>query len=434
MPLLVLAGLALTPLYPVPEFQPPPPGENTALAYDEVFPYYLEYAAMTRIKRSGQNPGGRHGHAAFYLKGVRRVEGTPYPRLELVPEGVDLTDPEVGVGVSVNKIFKNVNWVAFDGADLFYAGGLGRGDIIDAGARDAAIDLAVRAGVFAGVEVHDWVLADKPSELGLERHIGRSSVGTDFALRFGRDIACVRVPVTREMMRRMVSYLNAMNARFAEDPARSFEWSGVGNNCTHLAVNALAEVSNVRRLETDAGRFRRLFNLAIPANVFVDLAVAGNRPPRADEAIAGGTLHDYEWLLGQPGVVVRFLPRFRNNELWEGDFDFYTMERPVVPLILVPPLQVIPIGSKWIWPPFYRFEQKAFRRLFRESRYHDLAANMAYFSDFYGEELSRVEKQRPKTAGGRDGGETNWNRYRNYVEGQLRKLEAAAARGRSEAP
>jgi hypothetical protein len=381
VPLLVAVGVVLSWVRPVPPFVPPPAAvaDSLAFSYDELFPYYLEYAAMTRIHRRGAEPGGRHGHAAFYLKGVRRVAGAPYPQLELAPEDASLSDPNTGVGVSVNKVLANVNWVAFDGCDLFYDGGMREGDVIDAGAAEAVVDRVLRSGAFDGVVVHDWVLADKPAGVSDERYLGGQSIGTDFALRFGRDVACVRIPVTREMMAEVVAYLNAMNRRYADDPKATFEWDGVENNCTHLALNALARVSGRRALKTDAGPVGRFFNLAIPANAFVDLAVAANGPVAGKGAVRAA-FDEYGWLLQEPGVTVRFLPRFRDrNQLWEGDFDMYTMERPVVPLILVPPMEVVPIGSKWIWPPFYRFEQKAYRRLFAEPRYYDLRANLEHY-------------------------------------------------------
>jgi hypothetical protein len=408
VPLLLLAGVVLTPLFPVPDFVPPPGDTVPGLSYDTLFPYYLEYAAMTRIHRVGEEPGGRHGHAAFYLKGVERVAGAAYPQLQLAPADADLSDPDTGVGVSVNKVLRNVNWVAFDGMDLFYNGGLGPGDAVDAEAVTRAIERVADAGVFGGVEFH----GGDAGPAALER-----SIGTDFALRFGRDVACVRVPLTRDVMGEIVAYLNAMNSRYAGDPDLDFVWDGVEDNCTHLAVNALARVSGRRELKTHAGPVMRLFNLAIPANVLVDLARAGNRDPaRAPDAAESGTLARYQWMLRQPGVMVRFLPRFRDrNRIWEGEFDMYTMERPVVPLILIPPMQLVPVGSKWVWPPVYRFEQKAYRRLFREPRLVDLRANL--------EDYLRATEgiARPQTAGEAEGADP----YYDYLKSMRARMRAA---------
>ncbi len=422
VPVLVLAGLVLTPLFPVPPMDPPSWEDNGA-RYDEYFPYYLEYAAMTRIHQRGRKPGGRHGHAAFYLKGVQRRTGIRYPQLELVPAGTDLTDPNAGVGVSVNKMFKNVNWVAFDGMDLFYAGGMDDGVVIDVNVRDVVIDRVLRTGAFEGVEIRDAVLVEKPYGMRTDRYIGEKSIGTDFALRFGRDLACVRIPLTREVMGEIVGYLNSMNAVYAEDPGRDFVWSGMENNCTHLAVNALAEISGVTPLQTDTGRVRRLFNLAIPANVFVNLALDGNEPPdpRAilDDPNARASLLEHGWMLQQPGTLVRFCPRFReNNHLWEGDFDMYTMERPVLPFIAIPFMQVIPIGSRWVWPPFYRFEQKAYRRLFSEPVITDLEENLRHFRSVYRDESERVVFEQT----GNDSSDF-WNKYSDYIQKQLQFLE-----------
>jgi len=421
VPALVALGVVLSWVSPLPPFVPPRavPADSLALAYDDVFPYYLEYAAMTRIHARGADPGGRHGHAAFYLKGVRRVRGAPYPQLELAPGDSALSDPNTGVGVSVNKVLANVNWVAFDGRDLFYNGGMRDGDVIDAAVRDGVIERVWRAGVFDGVRLHDDVLAGKAPGESDEHYVGGKSIGTDFALRFGRNVACVRIPVTREMMGTMVDYLNAMNRRYAENPGAEFEWNGVENNCTHLALNALAQVSGLRELKTDAGPIGRFFNLAIPANALVDLAVAANdRRPESrrlqGDGRARAAFEKYRWLLQEPGVIVRWLPRFRgHNELWEGDFDMYTMERPVIPLILVPPMAAIPIGSKWIWPTYYRFEQKEYRRLFAEPRYYDLRANLEHYLDVTGSPPRGSEP----VAG--------WDAYAGSMRGSVEKALAA---------
>jgi hypothetical protein len=68
-----------------------------------------------------------------------------------------------------------------------------------------------------------------------------------------------------------------------------------------------------------------------------------------------------------------------------------------MPLILVPPLQVIPIGSKWVWPPVYRYRQKAYRRLFIEPRFHDLKANLEHYLATTEERVSRPKTAREST-------------------------------------
>ena len=66
--------------------------------------------------RRWHNPAG---HAILYIKGACKDDEAPFPQLRRCRSvGTRLKDPERGAGVSVNQLFKNVNWVATPGYQL----------------------------------------------------------------------------------------------------------------------------------------------------------------------------------------------------------------------------------------------------------------------------------------------------------------------------
>lgn len=92
--------------------------------YNSLFPYSVEVCAVTQFHQVGAKPGGWGGHATLFINGAEIDLGASYPCLRLVAAGSDLSDPDSGAGISVNKIFDNVTWVATPGRDEFFRGRL----------------------------------------------------------------------------------------------------------------------------------------------------------------------------------------------------------------------------------------------------------------------------------------------------------------------
>src|SRR5215469_11814465 len=82
--------------------------------YEKLFPYYVELCAASQFhsKLTGEG-GGPPGHAIIYIKGACKDEDAAFAQLRRCHAvATSLKDPEHGAGVSVNQMFKNINWVA----------------------------------------------------------------------------------------------------------------------------------------------------------------------------------------------------------------------------------------------------------------------------------------------------------------------------------
>ncbi len=127
------------------------------LAYEQLFPYYADLCAVSQFRPKYKALGGVPGHAVMYLKGACKDEAAPYPRLRRCGRvATEPDDPEHGAGVSVNRWFRNVNWIAVPGKGLFYAGDLPAGERLTQAHVDATVRKVIDAGVFDGVELHEY--------------------------------------------------------------------------------------------------------------------------------------------------------------------------------------------------------------------------------------------------------------------------------------
>ena len=98
--------------------------------YEKVVPHFVELCAASQFRSTltGEG-GGPAGHAVLYVKGAYKDERTAFPQLRRCRAvATSLEDPEHAAGVSVNAMFKSVNWVAVPGYDLFFQGNLAPGE------------------------------------------------------------------------------------------------------------------------------------------------------------------------------------------------------------------------------------------------------------------------------------------------------------------
>lgn len=349
-------------------------------AYERLFPYYVELCAGSQFRAKLTGEGGIAGHAVMYLKGACREDDAPYPQLRRCRvAATSLDDPEHGVGISVNRWFRNVNWVAIPGYHLFFDGNLEAGEPLTRTQFEAVEQQAIDRGLFQGIAFHHYPGAESDTDLRvfLERH----SIGTDFALQFSRSVFCARLPVTSPMMDQMITFLNDKNREYAEGKA-DYNWSVWADNCVHTVRNALAAANIWSPLSVRAIKIRQIFNLAIPANEFVNLAELMTQDDDIDDYRAilddgprRDAFHEFHWLPTEPGALLKTLPVHAPNDLYDTTFRLFTLQSPFL----------------------MRKTQRAID-LLSDPRFVDLGANLRYFAEKYDAILARLDKERDTMA------------------------------------
>ncbi|UCE87206.1 MAG: hypothetical protein JSU66_05625, partial [Deltaproteobacteria bacterium] len=339
------------------------PVRRPEAAYERLFPYYVELCAVTQIRPLGKPPGGSPGHAVMYVKGACQDPAAPFPTLVLCPGNVtDAAKPSHGAGISVNKAFKNVNWVATPGKRLFLHGNLEPSERLTQARFDAAVRDALERGVFRGVEIHR---SDDAPALEMATFVARDSIGTDFALRYGRSVFCMRLPITRAMVGAVMDYLNELNREYATGEA-DYNWSGYSDNCAHTLHNALAAAGIWKPKGVGLIKIRQFFHMAVPANEFVDLAALALESPLDDfsgiyrNELQRQTFLEQGWLPMQPGAMLKTLPVHTENDLYDTRFRLLVLESP-----------------------FRTGETKRAQRLLGDARHTELRANLGWFRSRY---------------------------------------------------
>jgi hypothetical protein len=373
--------------------------------YEQLYPYYVEVCAVSQIRPIGAKKGGSAGHAVVYLKGVRRQEDAPFPTIKLCEDDcVDINDPETGVGISVNKMFKNVNWVAIPGKQLFYHGNLSAKERLTQEHFEATFHEAVDLGIFRGVEVHERVLETKPADLTTEEFIASRSLGTDYGLKFGRSIFCARLPVTKDMLRDIIAFLNELNREYATGEAH-YNWSGYHDNCSHAIRNALANADIWKSKSINTTKLRQFFNLSIPANEFANLAILANEYPIEniswiyEDEVKRRSLLKRGWLPTRHGALLKTIGVHEDNELYDTRFKLFLLQAPLL-----------------------KYKSWRVRRMLSEGRYLDIEPNLLHFQAKY----EAILQDRPAYLGSvseEDAFGNAWDQYYEYIEQQLEDVE-----------
>lgn len=371
--------------------------------YEELVDTYIEMCAVSQYRPIKGALGGIPGHAVMYLKGACVDETAGYPRLRRCQGNTsDRRSPEHGAGVSVNKWFKNVNWVATPGKRLFFDGDLGRYDMLDQAHYDRTVQKAVDLGMYRGVEIHP--IPDKEN-ITIPEFIAYDSIGTDFALRFGRSVYCTRMPVWPEQLVQMMDYLNSLNDQYQSGEVE-YQWSGYADNCVHTLHNAVAAAGIWKPKSVRAVQIRQLFNIAVPANTFIELAYLANQYPienlnkvRRDD-LQWMNLTERDWLPSSPGTLMKSLPVHQENQLYDTKFRMLVLEG---------------------W--FTAGNIKKARKLLLDGRFAQIDANLHYFRQRYDRIL---EKRKPNNWVDKLRGE-DWRNdkaaYYTYIERRRERLD-----------
>ena len=340
--------------------------------YEQLFPYYVELCAFSQFRSDKLGSGGSPGHAVMYLKGACRDTDAPFPTLRRCRHrATSADDPEHGAGISVNRWFRNVNWVAFDGRSQFYGQDLSDDHVVTHADLERAARTAIDAGVFRGIKL--WPYPGQQGDGDLLDFATRQSAGTDFVLRYARSALCGRVPVTGEMLDEMIHFLNDLNRKFATGVA-DYRWNGYHDNCVHTLRNALAAASIGDPISVWASKLRQIFHLAIPANEAIDLAATATDGPIddyraifADNATRNAML-EFGWLPTRHGGVLVSLPVHPRNEIFDPQPRLMIFQGPVT-------------------------KRKTLRLLamLDDPRFTELEPNLAHFAERYRDILARQD-------------------------------------------
>jgi hypothetical protein len=353
-----LSGCANT--WPIPTNVP----VTDEAAYTALHPYYLEFCALSEIqKKRGYGAdirGGVGGHSTIYLNGVCRV-GDGYPTIALCAD-----DPASnGVGLSVNAHFANANWVPIPGRAFFYRGDLQPGQALTRQIYDATKAHAKRLGLYDGIRFHDRVFDDMPPSYQRDAYKYEVSIATDYAIGYGRDRYCARVPVSAAKMNRIVSYLNGLNEPYRDGKAE-YEWSVLNDNCIHVAHNALNSIGFWPRWPTHRFILLAAFDFPVPKNEFVNIMRRGNDMPIEDLLAVWNDLPTRKALLAgdhlptREGAIATFEPVVHDNPLYNTDLQLIFYDEPT-------------FGSYEGW----------YRQILAKPRYSNLQANTQYFGVLY---------------------------------------------------
>jgi hypothetical protein len=376
--------------------------------YDTLFPYYVELCATTQFRSDTKGTGGTPGHAVMYLKGACRDKDAPYPKLRRCASGGGSAgEPEHGAGVSVNRWFRNVNWVAFDGRAQFYGDEGGRAETVTEARIEAAARQAIADGVYRGVEL--WPYPGEPPQPDLFDFVVRHSAVTDFALLYGRSALCGRVPVRAEMLDEVIDFLNDLNREFATGAA-DYRWSGYHDNCVHALANALAAASMREPIGVWHTRLRQVFHMAVPANEAIGLAELGTNGPVDqyskifdDDAMRNGLL-EFGWLPTRQGAMLVSLPVHPENQIFDTQPRLLVFQGAVT--------------------------ARTTRRLLKlldDPRATELDANLRHFRELYGGILADRERQEAKAELRGDRYRRARRRYYSVIEAELREVERMQA-------
>jgi hypothetical protein len=379
--------------------------------YTSLFPYYSEFCALSEIKKKPGHgveiiAGGPGGHSVLYLNGVCRVADAGYPTITLCPEVGSMEGR--GVGLSVNSHFQNANWIATEGRDFLFHGDIAPGEQLTKSGYERTQAMAQRMGILDGVVFHPEVFDDKPAGMSDRDYMYEVSVATDYAIAFGRDRYCARVPMDRAEMAAVVEYLNQLNEPYRTG-RKEFEWNVLRNNCAHMVHNVLASVGLWAEWPTDRFVLIAAFDFPVPKNEFVNLMRRTNDLPLLDiqalyedQTVRASLLHEGR-MATMPGALAQAERAIGPNEIYDTDLRLIFYDEPI-----------------------FGHYQEWFDRIFAERRYTDLRTNLAYFSALYGTVLATLDAEAPRssTQDADDAGLAAFSiRYRNYVAHQKRTID-----------
>lgn len=251
-------------------------------AYEDHFPVYFEYCTGTQWKLQSGEEGGSPGHGFTYIHGLCKDYTSEYPQVIPCSDvSSDLREkyPHTGVGISLDKNFSNVMWVAVPGRDLMLNGNKERKAISNS-------DVEEHIKTITDLKVFNQVVSKsdklKPLTLGTPEYlktIALDTLGTDHAVNWARELHCVKIPAPKESLETVAAFLNQSNNQYKT--GKEYVWSKFSNNCVHISMNSSNAMGINKSIKLDQKGLSMLTNMALPANAFLmyaDLAVLAKMP------------------------------------------------------------------------------------------------------------------------------------------------------------
>jgi len=145
------------------------------------------------------------------------------------------------------------------------------------------------------------------------------SIGTDLALRFGRELRCAKTPISKEQVKDLSTYLNEENNIYYQS-GDTYDWSFVYNNCSHLTLNAGAAIGINNSIKVDEGILTQLGNLAVPANAYMSVSDKWTlKKLKIRNLKKSDSFKKYSMHPNQLGALMQKLPAFQNNHMFLTD-------------------------------------------------------------------------------------------------------------------
>jgi hypothetical protein len=318
LPLLVLSSIAMA-------------------SYEEHFPTYFEYCTGTQWKLQSGEVGGSPGHGFTYIHGLCKDYRSSYPQVipcSEVSKELKEKYPHEGVGISLDKNFSNVMWVAVPGRDFMLTGNKERKAISES-------DVVEHVKKVIDLKIFDEVISKsdklKPLTPGTPEYIdaiSRDTLGTDHAANWARELHCVKIPGTSDSLKEVTAFLNQSNNQYKTGPG--YKWDKLSNNCVHLSVNQSHAMGMSKELKLDQKYLKMVLNMALPANGFLmyaDLAVLAKMP---SNKLLSKVLPEKGFYQAQVGSIMESHQAFPSGEVFKTDeLGVLTAPRILKPLHLL---------------------------------------------------------------------------------------------------
>jgi len=299
--------------------------ETGASIYDHFYPNYVEYCAGTEMEIYGKKIETGYGHAMLFLKGACLDHSVPYPRLKLSSSGT-------GVAVSVIPQFSNMNWLGIEGRDMFFHACVPYNTAYGQAEHERVIQGAIKRGLFKNVKLTPEDTAEIPAKYqgDMEKWAANHTFGISFGQSLVRITHCIRIPMPRSILSKVIQSLNRRNEYYYES-GKPYQWHGLTDNCVRPLHNALAETGFWKPKPEGWIMPFALLQITAPANDFVNaIEKAFVRPiPDLPQVMADSTLlvnlMEHNWLPVQSGTLLEILPfHSYKNTVWhtKSELDF----------------------------------------------------------------------------------------------------------------